>query len=65
MFNKAFLVRLGEQVLVAFLAGFGGVLATTDSLSKAFFIGAVSAGARSAYGVLVRNVGEVDRPEVK
>lgn len=63
--SKKFLARLGEQALVAGLVGFGGVVAASDSITKAVLAGGFTAALRAAYGVLVRNVGENDTPSVK
>jgi hypothetical protein len=62
--SKAFLVRIGEQALISFLLAFGGVLTTSENVGKAALLGALAAGGRAVYGVLVRNVGAEDRPEV-
>ena len=57
MFNKVFLKRLGESALVAFVVGFGAVAtAGSGSLSANVLGGAVAAGVRAVYGVIVKNV---------
>lgn len=65
MFNVNFLKRLAEQGVVAFVVGFGGVaLAGAGSLTAAALSGALAAGLRAVYAVVVRNVGEADQPHV-
>lgn len=63
MFSLVFLKRLAEESLHAFVGGFAAAALTGD-LGKAVLVGALVAGVRSVFGVLVRNFGSEDRPSV-
>jgi len=66
MFNKTFLVRLGEQSLLGFLLAFGAVATATDGgLTRAAVAGGVAAGVRAVYGVFASAVNDPEQPQVK
>lgn len=59
---SVFTLRSLEQVAIAFVGGFSAALVTSDSLTKAALVAGLSAGARAAYGLIVRMVGTGDTP---
>lgn len=61
---SVFLKRLGERVLVAFLGGAMAVMVENGfELDKAALGAAVAAGVHAVYGLLVKGVGDSDRPD--
>ena len=63
---KVYVKRLAEAVVVSFVGGVTAyVQANGFELSKAAVSGAVVAGAVAVYSLVVKNVGEKDRPTVK
>lgn len=56
-----YLKRLAELVLVAFVSAAAPVLAD-QGLDKAAVSAAVSAGLAAVYGLLVKRVGDTERP---
>lgn len=56
--------RLAELALVAFLGAAVPVL-VDRGLDKAALAGALSAGLAAVYGIVVKSVGDKDRPTVK
>lgn len=65
MFNKTFLVRMAEQMLIAFLLAAGAVLvASGDRPGMAALVGAAAAGARAVYGVFATAVNDPEQPHV-
>lgn len=60
MFNKEFLVRLGKEMLIAFVVVAGTAVLAGTGLGGALLAAAVIAGVRGAVGVAVRNVGELE-----
>lgn len=60
---KDYLKRQAELVAAGFLAGAGTYVAQNGlDLSQAGLRGLLTAGALAAYGVLVKKVGDSDRP---
>lgn len=60
-----YLKRLAERVVVAFVAGASAVLLAGDGgLDKGLLGAAIAGGVHAAYGVLVKRVGDKDRPDV-
>lgn len=58
-----FLLRSVEQAAAAFVVAFGGVaLAGDGALAKGVLAGALAAGLRAVYGVVVKLVGDKDSP---
>lgn len=63
---KDYLKRLAELAVAGFVAGAGEHLVTDGfELSQAGLKGLVVAGLLAAYGVVVKKLGEKDRPTVK
>lgn len=63
--NTTFLKRLFEEAVVAFLAGATAALAASGgSLDKAALVGALAAGGRAVFGILVKPLGDKDRPSL-
>lgn len=61
---SVFLKRLGERVLIAFLGGALAVITENGfELDKAAIGAAVAAGVHAVYGVLVKGIGDSDRPD--
>lgn len=60
-----FVKRLAEETFYAFVGGAAVALQASGDLGTAALTGAALAGARAALGVIVRHVGEADRPSVK
>lgn len=58
-----YLKRLLELALVAFIAGAAPVI-QEQGLSKASLAGAGMAGAVAVYGIIVKGLGDKDRPTV-
>lgn len=56
-----YLKRLLELMLAAFIAGAAPVI-QEQGLSRASVTGAVTAGAVALYGLLVKGLGDKDRP---
>lgn len=66
MFNRVFLVRLLEQMLIGFVLAFGAVATATDGgFTKAALLGALAAGVRAVYGVIAVSVNDPEQPQVK
>lgn len=64
--SKVYLLRLLEELAVAFVAGAVPVLAASPSdFSKSALFGAMVAGLRGVYGVIIKAVGDPERPSVK
>lgn len=60
---KDYLLRLGELAGAGFLAGSGEYVATHGlELSKASVQGLVTAGLLATYGLLVKRLGDKNRP---
>lgn len=64
---KVFVVRLLEQAAVTFVLGFGAVYLAGDApLTMSALGGALAAGLRAVYGLLVKEVGtDSASPSVK
>lgn len=63
---KAYLKRLGELASAGFVAGAGSYVAQNGvELSGAGLRGLLVAAGLAAYGVVVRKLGEDNRPTVK
>lgn len=63
MFSSKYVLRVAEQAAAAFVVAFGGfALAGNGSLSSALIPGAVAAGLRALYGVVVKAVGDSESP---
>jgi hypothetical protein len=60
-----FLKRLAEECFYAFLGGVAVALQASGDLGTAALTGAAVAGGRAALGVVIRHLGEQDRPSVK
>lgn len=60
-----FVKRLVEEAAYAFVGGFAVALQASGDLSSAALTGAALAGVRAVVGVVVKNVGEKDKPSVK
>lgn len=58
---SAYLKRLVEQVLTVFVAAALPVL-MADGIGKAALVGAVAAGLRALYGLVVKPVGDAAQP---
>ncbi|MER5252882.1 hypothetical protein [Streptomyces sp. NPDC002855] len=66
MFSFAFVKRMAEQMAVAFVVGFGGVMLAGDGEVQTSLAGAaLAAGLRGVYGVLVKGLGDPEQPSVK
>lgn len=64
MFSQAFLVRLLEQMVLAFLLSFGAAATATDGgFTKAAVLGGLAAGVRAVYGVFASTVGDTEQPQ--
>ena len=59
-----YLKRLAELVIVAFLGAAVPVF-TEQGLSKAGLAGAAGAGGMAVYGLLVKGLGDKDRPTIQ
>ncbi len=59
-----YLKRLAELLVVAFIGGAAPVF-LNQGLTKAGLSGAVTAGAMAVYGLLVKGLGDKDRPTVQ
>lgn len=57
-----YLKRMTEMVVMTFVGGASASLMASGRLDKAAFAGAVSAGVAAVYGLIVKRVGEKDRP---
>lgn len=63
MFSQAFMLRMAEQMVLAFLLSFGAAATATDGgFTKAAVLGGVAAGVRAVYGVFSTAVGDPETP---
>lgn len=63
MLSQTFILRLAEQMVLAFLLSFGAAATATDGgFTKAAVLGGVAAGVRAVYGVFATAVGDSEQP---
>lgn len=63
--NMTYIKRLLTEIAVAFLAGASASLAASGgSLDKAALVGAIVAGGRAVFGLMVKPFGDKDRPSL-
>lgn len=62
MFKAQFWKLLSKEAVATFVSAFGAFFVIDPDLSKATLAGAVVAGGRAVFGLLISKIGEKDTP---